>query len=696
VNAASPAAQRRYRAFISYSHAVDGKLAPALQTGLERFAKPWYRLRAFRVFRDKTGLAVTPGLWPSIERALESSEYFVLLASPAGAASEWVQREIQHWLDRRSPDTLLIVLTDGELEWDDAAGDFDWSRTTALPRLLERRFSAEPNYLDLRWARADTDLSVRRPRFLDAVASLASTLRQVPLDDLIGEDIAHFRTTRRLLRGGVAALLVLTVSAFYAAYQANQARTIAGLLESERARAIAEQQAAADARARQAEADRLAEEERERTAAASRNVAFAAAKLPPNERDLAILLASEAVQISPTPEATDLLRRLLVRRTPPLVLYGPDDLTVTSTTFSPDGRRLLAVFEDASVRWWNLAQPGTATVLANESVKDDIDAIRAAFSPDGSTVLTAPNPLLGTFFIRGPGAARLWDANTGTLRHALNHDALTYAAFSPDGSRVVTTGGLRVVIWDSASGKMLSTLEDHEREVVHVDFSRDGKWLYTTAKDDTIRIRNAADGAPVSILRVPGKTFLAGALLSPDNRWLLTVGIDDPLRLWAWHGMPGTYTAELAREFSDSAGADFSPDAKTLLTVDRDTSARLWDVATGRNLHELTHDDSIGEAVFNADGRWVLTASVDGTAVLWDASTGRRMMEFGGYDRSRTTASFSPDGARVATGTAFGQVLVHPCEICGSVEDLLTHARSRVARQLTADEKARYLLPENR
>ncbi|MDQ3698882.1 MAG: hypothetical protein M3373_12810 [Gemmatimonadota bacterium] len=48
----SPAAAVRYDAFISYSHALDGTLAPALQSALHRFAKPWYRLRARRVFRD--------------------------------------------------------------------------------------------------------------------------------------------------------------------------------------------------------------------------------------------------------------------------------------------------------------------------------------------------------------------------------------------------------------------------------------------------------------------------------------------------------------------------------------------------------------------------------------------------------------------------------------------------------------------
>jgi hypothetical protein len=65
-----------YGAFISYSHAADGRLAPAIQSALQRFAKPWYRLRAVRIFRDQTSLAATPALWPSIEKALAESDYF--------------------------------------------------------------------------------------------------------------------------------------------------------------------------------------------------------------------------------------------------------------------------------------------------------------------------------------------------------------------------------------------------------------------------------------------------------------------------------------------------------------------------------------------------------------------------------------------------------------------------------------------
>src|SRR5215211_5464735 len=87
-----------YDAFISYSHAADGRLAPALQAGLQRLAMPWYKPRALRVFRDDTGLGVNPALWDSIASALESSRFFLVLVSPEAAASAWVNREIEQWV----------------------------------------------------------------------------------------------------------------------------------------------------------------------------------------------------------------------------------------------------------------------------------------------------------------------------------------------------------------------------------------------------------------------------------------------------------------------------------------------------------------------------------------------------------------------------------------------------------------------
>ena len=106
-----------YDGFISYSHAADDLLAPRLQAGLQRFAKPWWRRRALRVFRDESSLSANPHLWSSITDALDSSGWFILLLSPDAAASKWVNQEIEHWVTHKDSDRILPVVTDGEFGW---------------------------------------------------------------------------------------------------------------------------------------------------------------------------------------------------------------------------------------------------------------------------------------------------------------------------------------------------------------------------------------------------------------------------------------------------------------------------------------------------------------------------------------------------------------------------------------------------
>jgi hypothetical protein len=200
-----------YDAFISYSHAVDGKLAPSLQTGLQRFAKPWYRLRAMRVFRDQTNLSASPHLWNSIQEALDSSRYFILLASPEAARSEWVEKEVGYWLDHKPRSNLLIAVTDGELAWNSTTNKFDRPQTTSLPPSLMDAFEGEPLYVDLRWARSEHHVSSSHPRFRECVADLAATLQGRAKDEIVGEDVRQHRRAIRLARAAVA-LLALSIS----------------------------------------------------------------------------------------------------------------------------------------------------------------------------------------------------------------------------------------------------------------------------------------------------------------------------------------------------------------------------------------------------------------------------------------------------------------------------------------------------
>jgi hypothetical protein len=193
-----------YDAFISYSHSADGRLAPAVQTALQRLARRWYAVRALRVFRDQGSLAVNPHLWASIAAAMSESAWFVLLTSPDAAASPWVNREIEHWCAHNDPEHVLIVLTDGTLAWDNSQGDFDPAVSDALPPALMGRFTNEPLFLDLRWARDDTDLDLRNSRFRQAIAELAAPMHGMDREDLESEDVRRHRRALRV--AGVVAL----------------------------------------------------------------------------------------------------------------------------------------------------------------------------------------------------------------------------------------------------------------------------------------------------------------------------------------------------------------------------------------------------------------------------------------------------------------------------------------------------------
>lgn len=225
-----PGREWKYDAFISYSHASDDVVAASLHSGLHSLAKPYFARRTRWVFRDKADLSASPELWPRIEAAVAASRYFVLIASPAAARSRWVKREIDCWLRLHdgAPANFLIVLSDGRLEWDDAANDFDWNQTTALPRLLDwnaaqgspgllsGRFAGVPLYVDVSELKRAGHLTLDNASFLDATATPAAAIDDRPKSDLIGADAANHRRyqrTRNIAIGLLTALLVLLIGA---------------------------------------------------------------------------------------------------------------------------------------------------------------------------------------------------------------------------------------------------------------------------------------------------------------------------------------------------------------------------------------------------------------------------------------------------------------------------------------------------
>ncbi|GAB2652775.1 TIR domain-containing protein [Arenimonas aestuarii] len=129
--------ERRYRAFISYSHA-DAEAARWLQRALERYrppaalraSRPDLPARLYPVFRDQDELASAHDLSDSIRQAMDDSEALVVVCSPAAAASRWVNDEIRHFRASGRGHRIFCYLVAGQPDRDSA--------TCAFPAALLR------------------------------------------------------------------------------------------------------------------------------------------------------------------------------------------------------------------------------------------------------------------------------------------------------------------------------------------------------------------------------------------------------------------------------------------------------------------------------------------------------------------------------------------------------------------------------
>ena len=659
-----------YAAFVSYSHAFDGKFAPTLQRALQRFAKPWYRMRALRVFRDETSLTANPGLWSSIQTALDSSEFFVLLASAEAARSQWVSREVEYWCDHKPTRNLLIALTDGTLRWDADAGDFDWERTTALPPALRGRFDEEPRYVDFSWARRDEHLSLSNPAFRGNVADLAARLHDRPKDDLVGEEVRQHRRTLRIVR---ITVLVLAALALAAVLSAIRATNFAGDARRERDRAES-QLRLASARYLAARSD--------------------------SEADMryahSLLLGLASLDVQDTSEGRGSLLANL-QRNPQLDSFWrhPGPRGVLSVAFSPDGDGAASTGDNEPVTVWDpgsgrvrcsmyeagpgevasggelaissrgvlaattgdyrilFADPGACRVLGVTPSRLGDDAEMLAFSADGGTLASAG-------FM---GRVTLWDARTfrrkARIPLARGKDTVGALALSPDG-RTLAAGLFekRVVLLDYRTHQRVAPeLAGHPGGVSALAFAPDGRVLVSGDDRGVLILWSMPTGRRIATLSAG--SMVTDLSFADDGRTLAAAGVDGRITLWDLRRLRAPPQRLSGHEGTAEAVA-FSPGGRTLLSGSQDGSLVKWDVGVRDRLMESSKvaDHAITASAFRPKSATVALGSY-GRTFLWDIAAERPAgRSLAGPREWVMSVAFSPSGDMVASGTELGSVAV--------------------------------------
>jgi WD40 repeat protein len=190
---------------------------------------------------------------------------------------------------------------------------------------------------------------------------------------------------------------------------------------------------------------------------------------------------------------------------------------VAGLAFSPDGERLATCSDDKTARILGVERGEILDTLdRHENFVWAID-----WSPDGRRIATGGHD----------GKLMLWDADTGERLRAC--DILNFPngmTFSPDSTLVATPAHVHGVDLISVeTGEVVHRLRGHSDSIRGIAFSPDGRRVFTSSWDRTIKIWDPASGQET--LTLPSEDKVNAIALSPNGGLLVGVG-DHTLTMW--------------------------------------------------------------------------------------------------------------------------------------------------------------------
>ena len=316
-----------------------------------------------------------------------------------------------------------------------------------------------------------------------------------------------------------------------------------------------------------------------------------------------------------------------------------------ASALAADGHTMVTTGVAGKISVWDLGAGTSVRVLAHPA--DERAAIYfSELTHDKRRFVTASED----------GIIRVWDAATGAiLRQAAVPNAESVAV-DGEGRRVLVATHTRDqpgVVLDVTTGATIATLETDHRLVSGVASSRDGRAFALALYDGSVRVLDAVTGAQTARIAVtPGR--LSAVTFDPDGN---PVAAGESGEVWILDRATATVKRSFAAHTTWIQDLEYSADGKRLVTAGRqDHTVKVWDAATGAlQLTLAGHKNNVMRASFSPDGAWIATTGVDNTALVWSATTGELAWTFVG---PAYTAEWSADGKQLFTTGIDGFIAV--------------------------------------
>jgi len=361
---------------------------------------------------------------------------------------------------------------------------------------------------------------------------------------------------------------------------------------------------------------------------------------------------------------------------PRSALHAPRNLkghqaAIEALAFTADGRRLISIGHDNTVRCWDVADREESRVLQKGHGIDSL-----SYSPDGRYLVEASMT----------DGIRVHDLTSTDPPRKLTTRRSRQAVFSPDGRTIAGGPDHRLTLWDAKTKDLLGTLTEPKladrmadpnyhaliqemgAEIGALAFSPDSRWLavgvggphtFSVDPPQKVMVFDVAQRKEHRTFATP--TQVNAVAFSPDGKLLAAAGHNGAIWMWdtsswdeigRWQGPPDTgYGAILFLPGSLPGEASVRASGVLLATGSRSGRIDLWDVNTKALVRQMHgHIALISVMVLSPDGRTLGSASTDGSIKLWDSGTGRELRTLYRQEEWMYALAFSPDGNTLASG----------------------------------------------
>ncbi|MGE3777261.1 MAG: hypothetical protein AB7F89_08760, partial [Pirellulaceae bacterium] len=297
--------------------------------------------------------------------------------------------------------------------------------------------------------------------------------------------------------------------------------------------------------------------------------------------------------------------------------------------FSPDGQRLailgrkyldslggamLAVYDEPEGdECWKLV--GESRTFGESSIDRQTDERALDIDPTSRLVATQR-------FGSDEGIVELRELETGKLVRSIpaHQQPLSHIKFFPDGRLASASIDGEVAFWSAGDFREFSRFRGSDAEITGVAISPDSQWIVLGSPKGTVRDIELRDGRTGEVVKT-----LHGSEDSPhcldfsgDGRYLFTGGRDQ--RIQCWDLSAGTLKYTRDAHSSTVMSLDIAPDGRRLASSSGDRTVKIWDADSGFELLTLRPGLSrMYSVVFSPDGSRLAAGTGGGGRTVWDS-----------------------------------------------------------------------------